>query len=154
MSTRPLKPVDELNAADYDTTRYNGGWTKSVTGLDKSKSNGYSIKGTFMRRGSDIYVVGGLYLDCDIQGSRKNQEKRYRLFRVQTQGIDVLESAEGRSWATDLWPAIEDALGTAPEANVADLVEQLALATNTDPLAIIEALTGVCWGEEEAGGLK
>ena len=26
-------------------TRYNGGWAKSVTGVDRTKTNGYSIVG-------------------------------------------------------------------------------------------------------------
>ena len=33
---------------DSTVTRYNGGWAKTVTGLDKSRTNGYSILGDFL----------------------------------------------------------------------------------------------------------
>lgn len=35
---------------DDPMRRYNGGWTKTVTDLDKSKDNGYSIVGEFVRK--------------------------------------------------------------------------------------------------------
>jgi len=113
MATRPCNPSSELSAATGDeVTRYNGGWTKSVTGLDKSVANGYSIKGDFMRKGTDIYTVGGVYLDCDIGGSRKNLRRDFRLFRVLEDGVDVLadDTSGSRDWAVGFWDAIEEEL--------------------------------------------
>ena len=73
-------PINVFEQINTQTTidRYNGGWTKSVIGLDKMQTNGYSIKGNFIN--GDINRLrnwnDGLYLDCDIRGSRKNQENQ------------------------------------------------------------------------------
>ncbi len=96
-----------------EATRYNGGWTKSVTGIDRSKNNGYSLKGDFMGKSGDTYIVGNLYLDCGIGGSRKNQEKFYNLFTIESDGkVKVIAEAEdSREWAISLWNMIEEFLG-------------------------------------------
>lgn len=119
-----------------DTTRYNGGWIKSVTGLDKSKVNGYSILGEFMRKDAvDNYVVGGLYLDCGIGGSRKNQNKEYTLFTVLADGSCeiVAEAGDSRDWAVELWPAIE-AFHAAQAAGEEDEADNPLAAFDTDVL--------------------
>jgi hypothetical protein len=109
MHTTAFNPVKTLELG-----RYNGGWTKSVTGLDKSRANGYSIRGDFMRpNASDIYAIGGLYLDCNISGSRKNYHKTYRLFRVtgpDSAEVLVRDDSNSPDWAVNLWAAIEAAL--------------------------------------------
>lgn len=109
MATTPFHPVKV-----FGFNRYNGGWTKSVTGLDKSQSSGYSIQGAFMRKDAfDIYEIGGVYLDCNISGSRKNQHHTYTLFRVlSAEEGEVLatDNTNTRNWAVNLWPAIEAAL--------------------------------------------
>lgn len=89
--------------------RYNGGWTKIVTGLDKSVTNGYSILGDFTTSGKkDWYSTNALYLDCGIGGSRKNQERNYTLFRVNEKGEPIIiAKSDGKNWATELWEAIE-----------------------------------------------
>ncbi|MBT9258166.1 MAG: hypothetical protein KM310_00205 [Clostridiales bacterium] len=109
-----MDPLDYL-----DTTRYNGGWIKHVTGLDKTKRNGYSILGQFMRHGKDLYIVGGLYLDCGIGGSRRRHRKHYTLFRVvAADKIEILATVgDAPDWAINLWPAIEEALASEPADN-------------------------------------
>jgi hypothetical protein len=91
--------------------RYNGGWCKTITGLDKSKDNGYSLKGGFIRKENCIaHQDVGLYLDCDIGGSRKNQRKYYTLFSLKPDGaVDVLEYFDSNKpdWAIHLWPFVE-----------------------------------------------
>lgn len=102
----------EINP-EFDGDRYNGGWVKRITGVDKTKSNGYSLLGDFVDGGkSRAYRVteGAIYLDCDIQGSRKNQRREFSLFTVINGGIVLLQSVrEDRTthWAIDMWPAIE-----------------------------------------------
>ena len=64
-----------FDPSDY-FERYNGGWTKTVTGLDKQITNGYSILGEFKPQKKDWYCEGGLYLDKGIGGSRKNQIRK------------------------------------------------------------------------------
>jgi len=106
MKIRFFDHKDEVVGLD----RYNGGWVKSVTGIDKTKNNGYSIVGNFTRDAGDNYTINGLYLDCNIVGSRKNQRKEYTLFRVLEIGCEVLQKTKTINWAIDLWENIEKAL--------------------------------------------
>jgi len=97
---------------DSTVTRYNGGWAKTVRGLDKSKTNGYSILGDFVDIDAPQYWKNGtIILDCDIKGSRKHPEKTYRLFRYENGKLSLLaQEGDTKEWAVRLWPAIEEAL--------------------------------------------
>jgi hypothetical protein len=97
---------------DSTVTRYNGGWAKTVRGLDKSKTNGYSILGDFVDIDAPQYWKNGtIILDCDINGSRKHPEKTYRLFRYENGKLSLLaKEGDTKDWAVRLWPAIEEAL--------------------------------------------
>ena len=97
---------------DSTVTRYNGGWSKTVKGLDKSKTNGYSILGDFVDIDFPQYWKDGtIILDCDINGSRKHPEKTYRLFRYQDGKLHLLTyEGDTKDWAVRLWPTIEEAL--------------------------------------------
>ena len=94
--------------------RYNGGWLKRVTGLDKSVNNGYSIVGDFVEAGDyKNNYEEGLYLDCSKEGSRKNQVWNYHLFRFSEEnGVELLKTLEdaGRTWAVEFWDTIEKEL--------------------------------------------
>jgi len=100
-------------------SRYNGGWIKSVTGIDRSKNNGYSLTGDFTGKSGDTYKVGELYLDCDIGGSRKRQVKTYTLFTVLKSGTVkvIAQVGDTRGWAIELWKPIEKFLGKPKETN-------------------------------------
>ena len=105
----PINIFHKLNAIlESKITRYNGGWMKRVEGLDKRITDGYSIKGRFIDGDMNRLLIwnDGLYLDCDIQGSRKNQEKFYTLFSVENNKVTVLAEAAGKDWAVRLWVAI------------------------------------------------
>ena len=96
--------------------RYNGGWVKQITGLDKDYKNGYSLNGEFIanKRVKNVDLEeNNLYLDCSIGGSRKNQEKNYHLFKVENGEIEIIQTIEdGQSdWAVQLWDNIERELG-------------------------------------------
>jgi len=97
---------------DSTVTRYNGGWAKTVKGLDKSKTNGYSILGDFVDIDAPQYwKEGTIILDCDIYGSRKHPEKTYRLFQYQDGKLHLLTFVgDTKDWAVKLWPVIEEAL--------------------------------------------
>ena len=97
---------------DSTVTRYNGGWAKTVKGLDKSKTNGYSILGDFVDIDAPQYwKEGTIILDCDIYGSRKHPEKTYRLFQYQDGKLSLLSQVgDTKDWAVKLWPIIEEAL--------------------------------------------
>lgn len=126
-------------ANDFDGDRYNGGWAKEITGLDKTKSNGYSLQGDFVAGGkSGNYRVteGCLYLDCDIQGSRKNQRNEYTLFTIAAGEIKILATINGdrtKTWAIDLWDTIDKFFvqpetdnGPLAHVSTADLLAELA----------------------------
>ena len=93
-------------------SRYNGGWAKLVKGLDKSRTNGYSILGDFVDIDAPQYWKDGtIILDCDIHGSRKHPEKTYRLFQYQDGKLHLLTYVgDTKDWAVKLWPVIEEAL--------------------------------------------
>jgi hypothetical protein len=107
-----------LEAADGSfedpMSRYNGGWTKTITALDESKDNGYSLVGEFVCKETvTANQAVGLYLDCDLGGSRKNQVKYYTLFELKPDGaVTVLETLSERAgrtsdWAIQLRPAVK-----------------------------------------------
>lgn len=111
--------------------RYNGGWLKKVTGLDKTRTNGYSILGEFVK--TPFYAnAGDLVLDCSIGGSRKHQVKAYHLCRVEEDGsLTMIEEVEhSREWAVNFWDAIEKNL---PEAKGDD--NPLAVFSDEEILA-------------------
>lgn len=91
-----------------DYTRYNGGWIKSVIGLDKSKTDGYSIIGDFIDS-KITWVKPGLYIDNSIGGSRKNTQSVKTLFRLNSDGSSELiytAPCNSRNWAVMMWDYI------------------------------------------------
>ena len=53
--------------------RATGGWVKTVTGLDKSVLNGFSLVGEFVKAGDyKSEFSDGLYLDCNKEGKKSN----------------------------------------------------------------------------------
>lgn len=109
--TKKIKPKSVLLCTDSYMVRKHGGWTKSVTGLDKSGTSGYSIEGSFMAsEHKDYYQVGALYLDCDKGGSWKRPVTTYTLFTVEEKEDNpmvVLFETDSANWATHLWEPIE-----------------------------------------------
>jgi hypothetical protein len=97
-------------------SRYNGGWIKTVTGLDKTKMNGYSIEGEFVN-GPAWVTPGSIFVDCSKDGSRKNIREHHHLFRINDDGTATILSyaCESRTWAIEFWPAIEEALKAVPK---------------------------------------
>ena len=111
-----LNPAAVAEGIVNGYTRYNGGWIKSVEQIDKSKTNGYSLVGEFCKSGLQ-WMSPGVYLDCSIGGSRKNQRYVYTVFALREDGTTVAYNddaiaVEGRGgdWAVRLWPVIERAL--------------------------------------------
>ena len=114
---------------DIETvSRYNGGWLKTVIGLDKSKNNGYSIVGEFVKAGDykENYAPG-LYMDCSKDGSRKNQIWNYHLFKLDGDGFHLLQTVEdgGRTWAVEFWEKIEEELSSTQEISAEEIVNDL-----------------------------
>ena len=93
-------------------TRYNGGWLKTITAIDKRKTNGYSLVGEFLDGRTSMYLRPGVYLDCSVGGSRKHHYAVYTVFRLSPTGeVEKLgdENSDHRDWAVRLWPVLEAA---------------------------------------------
>ena len=105
------------------TIRANG-WCKTITSLDKSVKNGYSIQGDFVRKAKgDLNYIDGLYLDC----SKPKGQKNYHIFKVEDGEATVLQTLENPQgqWATQLWDTIDQAL-VEDACNVEYQAQQLA----------------------------
>ncbi len=133
-----LNPAEVAGEHVAIYTRYNGGWIKSVESLDKSQTSGYSLVGEFLKSGLQ-WMGPGVYLDCSIGGSRKNQRYIYTVFVLRTDGSvvaynDDAITVEGRGgdWAVRLWPVVERAFGE---------------VRGTDPRAVLMARKAELEGE-------
>lgn len=120
-------------------SRYNGGWTKLITALDKSHDDGYSLVGGFVRKETVTALQEpGLYLDKDIGGSRKNQRAYYTLFELkQDATVRVLATLQSdkADWAIKLWPHVEKYFGQTAEAETS----AVAAATYEQLKAVADA---------------
>ena len=93
--------------------RATGGWVKTVTGLDKSVLNGFSLVGEFVKAGDyKSEFSDGLYLDCNKEGTSKKPQQDYRLFRFRDGKVRLLDMViDGKQgWAVDLWDALDGEL--------------------------------------------
>ena len=96
-------------------TRYNGGWIRRIDTVNEKMTTGYSLVGEFAGEGLTWHKPG-LYLDCSIGGSRKNQKYQYSLFILGQDGVakyhDALEIrwGKGGDWAVCMWDAVYAAL--------------------------------------------
>ena len=94
--------------------RQQGGWLKTITELDKTVNNGFSIVGDFVENGNyPVEYHEGLYLDCNKEGTSKKPQTDYRLFRINSDGVRLLDMVidADKTWATLLWDAIEEEPG-------------------------------------------
>lgn len=117
MSESVLVNIQEsfLNASGFwesNLSAKSSNWCKLVEGIDKSRSDGYSIDGSFVSQITELkYQEPGLYLHCQKKGGKKGQEKRlYTLFVLEPNGeVQVLTELKSASkdWAVQLWPEID-----------------------------------------------
>ena len=105
---------EEMTKIDPDMKfRAQGGWLKTITKLDKTVKNGYSLVGDFVQAGDfEEEYSDGLYLDCNKEGRAKKAQQDYRLFRFRDGKVRLLDMViDGKQgWAVDLWDAVEDEL--------------------------------------------
>jgi len=108
---------EEMNycLVDYEITRFNGGWCKLVTGIDKSKIKGKSILGNFVSDSKatekEYWEIGSIFLDCGYGGSIKNIVRNYHLFVLQDTGImKLLKFESSPDYAVNFWELIEKEL--------------------------------------------
>jgi hypothetical protein len=96
-------------------TRYNGGWIRRIDIVNEKMTTGYSLVSEIAGEGLTWHKPG-LYLDCSIGGSRKNQKYQYSLFILGQDGVakyhDALETwlGKGGDWAVCMRDAVYAAL--------------------------------------------
>ena len=124
------KEIIEDDTGDYEF--YNGGWVKEVTGVDKSKSNGYAFEGRFVNPIGGLSECGdGLYIVCSIEGSRRRQKKCVAVFEIKDDEVTkVIDWVEGNDWALQIRDRVAELLDQPKENPLAkysteELLEEL-----------------------------
>ncbi|HAO11848.1 MAG TPA: hypothetical protein DCQ51_11920, partial [Planktothrix sp. UBA8407] len=85
-----------FNAPGFWQSRFlikTGNWCKSVDGLDKGRTDGYSILGSFVNQCDQLSTQQpGLYLFCEKKKQKQNvAERLYTLFILEPDGtVEVL----------------------------------------------------------------
>ena len=86
--------------------RATGGWLKTVTGLDKSVLNGFSLVGEFVKSGDyKSEYSDGLYLDCNKEGKKSNPKQDFRLLRLKNGKLTLIDQVYDakKNWAVEFW---------------------------------------------------
>ena len=122
------KEVIQDDTGDYEF--YNGGWVKEVTGVDKSKSNGYAFEGRFVNPISGLSECGdGLYIVCSIEGSRRHQKKCVAVFEIKDDEVTkVINWVEGNDWALKIRDRVAELLNQPKENPLAKYSTEELLA--------------------------
>lgn len=116
--------IKKLNDNEYEvnlsaiveipTNRHNSGWVKTVTGIDKTEGDLYSVLGESVPSDGQTVKLkeGVLYLDCNITGSEENPSVDHTLFILKNGEIVIIQRLYDarRGWATNFWGAIEKQL--------------------------------------------
>lgn len=134
-------------------SRYNGGWIRKVEGLDKSKTDGYSILGEFAGSGMTWHEPG-LYIDCSIEGSRKNQYRWFTLFilhkdgEIEPVGKSIgMEGHSGGDWAPRMWAEIDRQLEkfkpAIPEDEANEILKEIIFESEPETLIEIKGVSEV-----------
>ena len=80
-------------------TEYHSGnrqeWAKLVTGVDETKSNGYSLIGRFLTTNIELELpVGSIIVKCVPTGSVKHSGKQGELYKLTEDGLELLYKAD------------------------------------------------------------
>ncbi len=105
------KLIKNTNGSEFN--HRSGGWIKTITGLNKAQTNGFSLQGEFLN-GPAWIAPGTLILDCSKAGSRNYPVTTYHLIKVGGDGTGILlqieEIRRARDWAVRFWEKIEENL--------------------------------------------
>ena len=110
--------------------RATGGWVKTVRGLDKSVTNGYSLVGEFVNAGDyESEYSDGLYLDCNKEGKKSKPKQDFRLFRLKNGKLTLIDEVyDGKkNWAVEFWDSVGEELNPNYKENEVDKIMTLIL---------------------------
>lgn len=140
-------------------------WAKIVTGVDKTKTNGYAFAGNFCREGRDVEVEPGtIFLTFGETGSAKYHAPEVFVSRVTTEGkLEEILEADGRNWALDIRDDLADIMAQAaapsaeekaelhPVERVVALLKAHGCAVEVETLRKILAAENLAIVEEKVG---
>ena len=123
------------------------GWTKLVTGVDTTITNGYAFAGDFLRDGAEHDLpVGAILVQCNPQGSVKNGWKSGVCLRVQADGSLLRLHNKDYDWRDDFLSfrdLVADELTTTDEPDLDTLrAERERLTARIDEIDAIIANRG------------
>ena len=107
-----------------------GGWVKTVTGLDKSVLNGFSLVGEFVKAGDyKTEFSDGLYLDCNKEGQKSNPKQDFRLFRLKNGKLTLIDQVYNgkKNWAVELWDSVSEEIDPNYQENEVDKIMTIIL---------------------------
>lgn len=94
------------------------GWTKLVTAVDTSKTNGYAFAGKFLNDGEHDLAIGSIVIECVPSGSARHGRKIGYAYRVSADGL--VDRTRGHEWSTEFLSFRDEVaamLGAAEEVN-------------------------------------
>ena len=110
--------------------RATGGWLKTVTGLDKSVLNGYSLVGEFVKSGDyKSEYSDGLYLDCNKEGKKSNPKQDFRLLRLKNGKLTLIDQVYDakKNWAVEFWDSVAEEIDPSHQEKEVDKIMSLIL---------------------------
>ena len=110
--------------------RATGGWLKTVTGLDKSVLNGYSLVGEFVKSGDyKSEYSDGLYLDCNKEGKKSNPKQDFRLLRLKNGKLTLIDQVYDakKNWAVEFWDSVAEEIDPSLQEKEVDKIMSLIL---------------------------
>ena len=110
--------------------RATGGWLKTVTGLDKSVLNGYSLVGEFVKSGDyKSEYSDGLYLDCNKEGKKSNPKQDFRLLRLKNGKLTLIDQVYDakKNWAVEFWDIVAEEIDPSHQEKEVDKIMSLIL---------------------------
>lgn len=90
-------------------------WTRRITGVDKSKTNGYAFQGEFLSEGEVELPVGAVLLQVGALGSYKHPDVTGVVKRVAEDGsLALIAQHPYKEEFISLREAVQEALGLKP----------------------------------------
>lgn len=123
--------------------RSTGGWLKTVTGLDKSVLNGFSLIGEFVKSGDyKSEFADGLYLDCNKEGKKSNPKQDFRLLRLKNGKLTLIDQVYDakKNWAVELWDSISEEIDSNYKESEVDKIMTLILDKTGKDVKLLKKL--------------
>lgn len=101
-------------------------WVKTVTAVNRTKTNGYAFEGQFLKMDGVAELEIGSHILCyHEEGSRANHDPEVDVFEVMPEGLkNVLHRVCGSTWALEVRDQIADLVEAKTEVATLTTEEQ------------------------------